>query len=104
MSEQEELKACPIAGIVNSLFLDSDYQGKDWEAVRYNLIEELRRLWNSRKPQGDLSEQSHPSPVRGPSIEEIRNKLEPFHGQEIYDSTLDEMSEAICNLLTEQKG
>lgn len=46
MSKGDEQKP-PVneaARIVNSLFLDSDYEGKDWEAVRTKLIEEFTPL------------------------------------------------------------
>lgn len=31
-------KVNEAAGIINSMFLDSPYEGKDWEAVRKDLI------------------------------------------------------------------
>ena len=47
-TQQEEYKPNEIANVINSLFLDSDYQGKDWEAVRKELthrFSELKSLW-----------------------------------------------------------
>ena len=38
---------CKIANIVNGLFLDSDYAGKDWAAVRKSLIKALNSHINN---------------------------------------------------------
>ncbi len=47
--EKQRPKVNLIAFIVNSHFLDSDYQGKDWESVRKSLIEELSELFEEEK-------------------------------------------------------
>lgn len=41
--EKTYSQANEVAGVINSLFLDSPYQGKDWEAVRKELIDKLSR-------------------------------------------------------------
>lgn len=41
MDKEKRPKLNIVANIVNSHFLDSDYQGKDWEVVRKSLIKEL---------------------------------------------------------------
>ena len=39
-----KLQVDMVANVVNNLFLDNDYQGKDWEAVRKALIKDLSNL------------------------------------------------------------
>lgn len=48
MSKIKKPKVNKIANVVNNHFLDSDYQGKDWEAVRKSLIKELTKLFRER--------------------------------------------------------
>ena len=38
---REKPSVSRVATIVNKLFLDSDYRGKDWEAVRKQLIQDF---------------------------------------------------------------
>ena len=45
----ERPKVSIAAGIVNNLFLDSDYQGKDWEAVRKQLIKDIEQAFTQQK-------------------------------------------------------
>lgn len=57
MKELKEGKGCPIAGIVNSLFLTSPYEGKDWESVRKDLITMFKvytRDDTRAEPKGEL--------------------------------------------------
>lgn len=42
--ENKKPKLNLIASIVNNHFLDSDYQGKNWEEVRKSLILELKNF------------------------------------------------------------
>lgn len=45
--EEERPKVNQVATIVNNLFLDSEYLGKDWEKVRIQLIQELTELFTN---------------------------------------------------------
>ncbi len=49
--EEPELKKPPvneIARIVNSHFLQTPYEGKDWDSVRKDIIEELETHYNKK--------------------------------------------------------
>jgi hypothetical protein len=46
---RDKPKINEVARVVNSLFLNSDYQGKDWESVRKHLIIEVDDLVNRAK-------------------------------------------------------
>ena len=39
--QKQDVQVNKIASIVNNYFLDSEYDGKDWEAVRKGLIADL---------------------------------------------------------------
>lgn len=47
--KEDKPKICPISTIVNSLFLDSPYMGKDWESVRKELITMFRAYTKDNK-------------------------------------------------------
>ena len=48
---EERPKLNIAANIVNNLFLDSDYRGKDWEAVRKQLIKDIEQALSQQKQE-----------------------------------------------------
>lgn len=39
--DEKRTRASIVAAVINNNFLESEYQGKDWEAVRKTLIKQL---------------------------------------------------------------
>lgn len=52
-ADKERPQPNEAARLVNSRFLDSDYQGKDWEAVRKCLIADIEALLQAEFKRGE---------------------------------------------------
>jgi hypothetical protein len=86
-------KVNEMARIVNSHFLDSEYQGKDWEAVRLSLIEKLTSHFQQEQERAvlearldewdDLYDEDTPKHIalyRELRIEELQEELQSLRG------------------------
>lgn len=86
--KKKKLKVNLAANIVNNFFLDSDYQGKDWEAVRKELIKRIEKALKENTEQvikeikdyqhGWIRDDGTGEPERAPEwqvIEDLLKKL-----------------------------
>ena len=85
-------KVNKVATIVNSMFLDSPYEGKDWEQVRKDLIDALTTIQQE-------TEKSMVEKMKGETF-----RLYQVNAPSAFYDSLDLMNEFINSLTQEKEG